>query len=89
MNYEITPPSPGEVTLHLTFDEAEIVARAVGLITRGSLTSHSPNLVDFVEDMVEIVGRSNSKEARKYLVLTGSFSQNYIIERGDEGFEQA
>lgn len=90
MIFDITPPTSGVVTLELSWDEAEIVTRALGLINAGNMRENAPNLCQFVESMVELVGRSNSSEARKFLVTSGRFNQMYIHElEGQAGFRNS
>lgn len=77
MDYEIVTPQEGKVTLELTWAEAEIVARAVGLINRGNLREHSEDLCVWVEAMVESIGRNTNSEANRYTIHVSS-NQAYL-----------
>ena len=79
MHYEIVSPQEGKVTLNLTWAEAEIVARAVGLINSGNLRTHSPDLSDWVDAMTAVIGRNVTNEANRYLVKM-SQQQAYLTD---------
>ena len=78
MSIEITKPTEGNATITLPYDEAEILFRAVGHINTGSMRQHAPTLYETTTALLEEFGRSNDREARKYLVEPGRFGQMYI-----------
>lgn len=77
MNYDIVKPTKGRVTLDLSWKEAEILARAVGMVNYGNLKDKCPSLLDFITDMMEQVGRNTHEEARRYVAKVIG-SQVYI-----------
>jgi hypothetical protein len=77
---EVTPPANGRVVLDLSWDDAEILLRALGMTNTGSMESVSPNLVSVVGELVKEFGRNNDIEARKYRA-TVLKSQVYIEEK--------
>lgn len=77
MTFEVSPPSTGTVTLTLNWREAEILTRLVGMCNSGNLQDYSPELAEFVENMVKHVGRNKTSEAEYFLAhVTGG--QVYI-----------
>jgi len=64
--FEINSPTDGGVTLTLPWADAEVLTRLVGMSNSGNLQKHSPLLHDFVQQMVEHVGRNNINEANRY-----------------------
>lgn len=76
---EIQEPSEGKVTLELTWDEAEILLRAVGMTNLGNLESVSPDLASAVDSMVDLFGRNNTNECRRYLSEIRN-GQVYVID---------
>jgi hypothetical protein len=77
--FEITKPVAGRVTLDLDMNDAEILMRAVGLVNAGNLSTVSPVLYEWVEEMVKVFGRNLNTEAKNY--MAHSFSgQTYIEE---------
>lgn len=79
MSIEIVEPQEGKVTLTLSWKDAEILTRIVGLTNTGNIEEHSPVLLEFVTSMVEHVGRSTSVEVNRYLTETRG-KQVYIID---------
>jgi hypothetical protein len=69
-DFDINAPTQGKVTLELDWDEAEILARIVGMTNSGNLDTVSPVLAEFVASMVEHVGRNIRSDARKYYAYT-------------------
>lgn len=65
--FEVNPPTNGMVTLQLSWTDAEILTRLVGMANTGNLDKHSPALVEFVTEMVGHVGRNNFSEADHYI----------------------
>lgn len=78
--FDITAPAEGGVMLSLSWDDAEILTRLVGMTNSGNLIHHSPALADFVENMVEHVGRNDVGEARRYKAETKLNGQTYITD---------
>lgn len=78
--FVIVPPEEGGVTLELSFDDAEILARVLGMTNTGNISRMSPALFDFVQHMTEVVGRNNLTEARKYHAFLGNHMQVHVEE---------
>lgn len=75
MSINITPPTEGRVTLELSWDDAEVLSRLVGLVTGGNLKEFSLTLYEFVQQMNEHVGRNTQNEARKFVAKTAGPNQ--------------
>lgn len=67
MTVEITQPIEGRVVLDLSWDEACVAARAIGLVNSGNLKDNAPTLYEFVLSMVEVIGRNSASEAKEYV----------------------
>lgn len=76
----IVPPAEGGVTLELSFDDAEMLTRVLGLTNTGNMSRMSPALFDFVQRMIEVVGRNDESEARKYHAFVGNHQQIHVEE---------
>jgi hypothetical protein len=83
MNFDIKSPVEGKVTLDLTWDEAEVLTRVLGLTNSGNLRKHAPGLHEFVQSMVVHVGRGVSGEASKYVAEVGG-GQVYVKNKDEE-----
>jgi len=85
-SFEIVPPAEGEVTLTLSWADAEIAARLIGQANYGSLRQVSPALSEFVDDMVKHVGRNTDDEAQNYIVQSrGNQLHVYTSENAHRG----
>lgn len=74
MTVEVTQPTEGRVVLDLSWDEAVIAARAIGMMNSGNMKENGAHtLEEFVRRMVAIVGRNSTSEAQEYIacILNG------------------
>jgi hypothetical protein len=71
-NYTVYAPAEGKLVLELSWDDAEILTRLIGLTNSGSLQQHSKPLHNLVGRMVELVGRNAPKQARRYRATISS-----------------
>lgn len=67
MSIHIEAPTQGGVTLKLSYHDAEILLRAVGLVNTGSLLQAAPQLLETVDTLLEEFGRNTNLEASRYV----------------------
>lgn len=67
-NHIIEEPSKGSVTLELSWDDAVVLTRIVGLTNSGDLTAAAPDLHEFVTEMTEIIGRPSPSDMPRFHV---------------------
>lgn len=65
-NLNVQPPCEGTVTLELSWTDAEVLTRAVGMTNAGSLREHAPDLLAVIEDLVETFGRNLDGERNRF-----------------------
>jgi hypothetical protein len=83
MDYTITPPKEGAVTIVLDWKDAEILTRLVGTANHGNLSSHSPALVVLMEKLNEAFGRNIEGEANRFVAEVERNKQVYITDLRD------
>ena len=59
MIINITPPSDGEVSFTLSYEDAEILLRLIGLTNSDNLDAHAPEIANLVAALVSEYGREN------------------------------
>lgn len=67
MIYKIEPPTEGKVTVQLSWDDSEILLRALGWANSGNLGEFSPNLFRLFKELHSVFGRNTTQEANKYV----------------------
>lgn len=67
MPYEIIAPTEGKVFLELSWDDAEVLLRALDCTNSGNLQRVSPNLFKLCKEMNLAFGRNTTQEANKYV----------------------
>lgn len=82
MSVEITKPTKGGVKIELSYEDAEVLLRLVGLSNYGNLVEHSPDLNKVMDALLEEYGGVD--EGRYGARLSGN--QAFIYDRENPPF---
>ena len=63
---EIVRPSDGQVTLTLSYEDAEILTRLIGRCNPGNLVAHSTTLYDAIHSLCEEFGEDDKDAANRF-----------------------
>lgn len=67
MSIDIKPRQEGSVTLELSWEEAEVLTRAVGMVNFGDLSRLAPVLSNDMEALLQVFGRNTVSEANRFV----------------------